>query len=51
MLQLSPLFVERNTPKSVPAKRFVSLTASDHIAVFTGPEFTVLQFVPLLVEI
>jgi hypothetical protein len=31
-VQLAPLFVERNTPENVPAKRLVSMTARDEIS-------------------
>ena len=49
-VQLVPLFVDRNTPPSVPVKKFESLTARDSIIVFVKPLLAAVQLVPLLVE-
>jgi hypothetical protein len=44
------LFVERKTPRSVPAKRFGPETVRDQTTVFVKPVFTAFQLVPLSVE-
>jgi hypothetical protein len=49
-VQLIPLLVERKTPPSVPAKRFVSLTAKEETEVLVNPVLTAVQLVPLFVE-
>jgi hypothetical protein len=54
-VQFIPLFVERKTPPSVPARRFalpipLVETASVYTYKFVKPEFISVQFVPLLVE-
>ena len=49
-VQLVPLLVERKTPPSVPAKRFVPQTARANTSVFVKPVFTYFQLAPLLVE-
>ncbi len=50
-IQLVPLFEERKMPPpAVPAKRTVPETARTATLVFVNPEFSAVQFAPLLVE-
>jgi hypothetical protein len=50
-VQLVPLFVERYTPKSIPAKRFVPLTSSEKThGWLLNPLLTSVQLDPLSVE-
>ena len=49
-VQIVPLFVERNTPTEVPAKRFVPLTAREKTSEAVRPESIGLQLAPLFVE-
>ena len=49
-VQLTPLFVDINTPPSVPAKSFVSETANARIFKLVNPVFTEAQTPPLLVD-
>ena len=50
-VQLVPLLVERKTPPpEVPAKIFVSETASAKTEVFVKPVLAAVQLVPLLVD-